>query len=187
MRRIKVLALAASFLACLVVSECVIAPSISSAQAASEKPPTPVKVGDLAPDFTLPNQDGKTVTLSSFRGKSEVVLAFYVFAFTGACENELKNYQSKLAVLETAGAQVLGVSMDSPYANKAFATQIGVTFPLLSDRNKEVITRYGVYNPKDNTARRATFLIDTSGHVKMMQFDKEAIDPSAVVSTCTRE
>lgn len=188
MRKIKVAAVAAGLLACLLVSESILPASTSNAQTTSEKPPAPeVKVGDMAPDFTLPNQDGNPVTLSSFRGKSDVVLAFYVFAFSGACESELQNYQSKLAVLETAGAQVLGVSMDSPYANKAFATQIAVTFPLLSDRNKEVITRYGVYNPKDNTARRATFLIDTSGHIKMMQFDKEAIDPSAVVSTCTRE
>jgi peroxiredoxin (alkyl hydroperoxide reductase subunit C) len=181
------MALSVSLLACLIVSGRAMLPSSSSAQTASESPATPVKVGDMAPDFTLSNQDGKPVTLSSFRGKSEVVLAFYVFAFTGACENELRSYQSKLSVLEAAGAQVLGVSMDSPYANKAFAAQIGVTFPLLSDRDKEVITQYGVYNSKDNTARRATFLIDTSGHVKMMQFDKEAIDPSAVVSTCTRE
>lgn len=186
MPKIKVVALAVSLLVCLVAGESVMLTSTSNAQTA-ETPPAPVKVGDLAPDFTLPNQDGKPVALSSFRGKSDVVLAFYVFAFTGACENELRNYQSKLAVLESAGAQVLGVSMDSPYANKAFATQIGVTFPLLSDRDKEVITRYGVYDPKEKNARRATFLIDTSGHVKMMQFDKEAIDPSAIVSTCTRE
>lgn len=74
--------------------------------------------------------------------------------------------------------------MDSPYANKAFAEQIGVTFPLLSDWGGEVTRAYGIYEEKYRAPRRVTYLIDRSGRVTHMQVDKEAIDPTAIVSEC---
>jgi peroxiredoxin len=98
----------------------------------------------------------------------------------------MKAYQEKLKELEAADTQVLGVSMDSTFANAAFAKEIGVTFPLLSDWGGEVTKKYGLYNPQYKAARRVTFLIDKDGKITEMQKDKEAIDPTAIVTACTR-
>ena len=88
--------------------------------------------------------------------------------------------------LEAADTQVLGVSMDSMFANKAFADKIGVTFPLLSDWGGDTTRAYGVYNPKYKAARRVTYLIDKSGKVAEMQLDSTAIDPTQIVTSCQR-
>ena len=98
----------------------------------------------------------------------------------------MKAYQEKMKVLEAADTQVLGVSMDSTFANAAFAEKIGVTFPLLSDWGGDVTKQYGIYNPKYKAARRVTYLIDKDGKVTEMQKDSEAVDPAAIVTACTR-
>src|SRR5919204_3868515 len=98
----------------------------------------------------------------------------------------MKNFQQNLKRLEATDTQVLGVSMDSAFANHAFAEQIGVTFPLLSDWGGDVTKKYGLYNPQYKAARRVTFLIDKNGKITEMQKDKEAIDPTAIVTACTR-
>jgi peroxiredoxin len=98
----------------------------------------------------------------------------------------MKNFQQNLQKLEAADTQVLGVSMDSPYANKAFADQIGVTFPLLSDWGGETTRKYGVYFDKYKTARRVNFLIGKDGKVMEEQLDRDAIDPSKIVDACQR-
>jgi peroxiredoxin len=99
----------------------------------------------------------------------------------------MKAYQQNLAKLEAADTQVLGVSMDSTFANKAWAQQIGVTFPLLSDLGGDVTRQYGVYNPKYKAARRVTFLISPDGKIEHMQMDSAAIDPSDTVAACQRK
>ena len=98
----------------------------------------------------------------------------------------MKNFQQNLKALEAADTQVLGVSMDSPFANKAFADQIGVTFPLLSDWGGEVTRDYGLYVDKYKAARRVNFLIGTDGRILEEQIDKEAIDPKKIVTACER-
>ena len=98
----------------------------------------------------------------------------------------MKNFQQNMKKLEASDTQVLGVSMDSPFANKAFASQIGVTFPLLSDWGGDITKEYGVYNPKYKAARRVTYLIDKSGKVVEMQVDESAIDPTQIVTSCQR-
>ena len=98
----------------------------------------------------------------------------------------MKNFQQNLQKLEAADTQVLGVSMDSPYANKAFADQIGVTFPLLSDWGGEVTRQYGIYMDKYKAARRVNFLIGKDGKVLEEQVDSEAIDPTKIVAACER-
>jgi mycoredoxin-dependent peroxiredoxin len=98
----------------------------------------------------------------------------------------MKNFQQNLHKLEAADTQVLGVSMDSPFANKAFADQIGVTFPLLSDWGGEVTHDYGLYVDKYKAARRVNFLIGKDGKILEEQIDKEAIDPTKIVSACER-
>src|SRR5437879_8035761 len=98
----------------------------------------------------------------------------------------MKNFQQNLQKLEATDTQVLGVSMDSPYANKAFADQIGVTFPLLSDWGGEVTRKYGIYVEEYKDARRVNFLIGKDGKILEEQVDKEAIDPSKIVDACER-
>jgi glutaredoxin-dependent peroxiredoxin len=99
----------------------------------------------------------------------------------------MKAYQESLKDLEATDTQVLGVSMDSTFANDAFAKQIGVTFPLLSDWGGEVTKEYGIYNPQYKAARRVTYLIDRNGKVVEMKMDKDAVDPTAIVIACKRE
>lgn len=93
-------------------------------------------------------------------------------------------FQQNVAKLEAAGAQVLGVSMDSPFANKAWGDSLGITFPLLSDWGGDVTRLYGVYNETEKAPRRTTFLIDESGKVTSMQEGKEAVDPTAIIEAC---
>jgi peroxiredoxin len=104
----------------------------------------------------------------------------------------MRNFQQNLAKLEASGTQVLGVSMDSPFANKAFADQNGISFPLLSDIGGRTIREYGLYKEYDkfNTklpgARRATFVIESAGRVVEMQVDADAVDPIKTVTVCER-
>jgi peroxiredoxin len=99
----------------------------------------------------------------------------------------MKAFQQSLQKLEAADTQVLGVSMDSPFANKAFADQIGVTFPLVSDWGGEVTREYGVYVDEYKAARRINFLIGKDGKILEEQLDREAIDPAKIVDTCERK
>jgi peroxiredoxin len=98
----------------------------------------------------------------------------------------MKNFQRNLKKLEAADTQVLGVSMDSPFANKAFADQIGVQFPLLSDWGGDTTRQYGVYVDKYKAARRINFLIGKDGKILEEQIDSEAIDPTKIMAACER-
>ena len=94
--------------------------------------------------------------------------------------------QQNLKTLEAADAQVLGVSMDSWFANKAFADQIAVTFPLLSDWGGKVTREYGIYKNEYQAARRVNFLIGKDGKIMEEQVDSDAIDPKKIVDACQR-
>jgi peroxiredoxin len=154
---------------------------------------TPLKTGDTAPDFTLLSNEWKPVTLSEFRGKKNVILAFYVLAFTGGWTKELQAYQADLAKLEKNDTVVLGISIDSPAANAAFAKQINVTFPLLSDMNKKVLMAYGIMKPYDVKgdsdkymwAERTTIVVDKEGKIQHVEQGNSAVDPNSAVSVCT--
>ena len=98
----------------------------------------------------------------------------------------MKALQKDLQKLEAADTQVLGVSMDSPFANKAFADSIGVTFPLLSDWGGDTTRQYGIYLDKYKAARRVNFLIGKDGKILEEQIDKDAIDPTKIVDACQR-
>jgi peroxiredoxin len=99
----------------------------------------------------------------------------------------MKNFQQNLEKLEAANTQVLGVSMDSAFANKAFADQIGVKFPLLSDWGGETTHKYGVYVDKYKAPRRVNVLIGKDGKILELQWDSEAIDPTKIVAACERK
>ncbi len=127
------------------------------------------EVGSNAPDFTLPNQDREPVTLSQQKGRP-VVLAFFPAAFSSVCQKELCTFRDALSQLNKARAQVYGISVDTFFALKAFADQQGLTFPLLSDFNKQVIREYGVFNDDmiglKGIAKRAVFVLDKDGVVR---------------------
>jgi peroxiredoxin (alkyl hydroperoxide reductase subunit C) len=124
-------------------------------------------IGDEAPDFTRKDQDGNDVTLSSFRGKRNVVLIFYPFTFTGVCQGELCAVRDDLSQFENANAQVLAVSCDTRFAQQQWAMQQGFTFPVLSDfwPHGEVSRAYGVFNEQLGAANRATFVIGKDGKI----------------------
>src|SRR3954463_16114941 len=128
-----------------------------------------VDVGTPAPDFTLTDHDRQPVTLSSKRGHP-VVLAFFPAAFSSVCEKELCTFRDAMSTLNKAQAQVYGISVDTFFALKAFADQQHLTFPLLSDFNKQVIRDYGVFNEDmiglKGIAKRAVFVLDKSGVIR---------------------
>lgn len=129
-----------------------------------------VEVGTKAPDFTLPNQDREPVTLSQQLAKGPVVLVFFPAAFSGTCTNEWCTLRDSIADLGKVSATVLGVSVDTFFALKAFADQQKLPFALLSDFNKTVIRDYGVFNEDmiglKGIAKRAVFVLDRGGIVR---------------------
>lgn len=130
-----------------------------------------LKVGERAPEFTLVDTARQPVRLADLRGK-KVVLAFYPGAFTKVCEKELCTFRDMLAKLEALNAEVLGISVDSPWANGAFAAANRISFPLLSDYTREVSRQYGGVHEdfaglKGYTAaKRAVFVLDGEGIVR---------------------
>ena len=130
------------------------------------------ETGSPAPDFTLPNQDREPVTLSKQRGRP-TVLAFFPAAFSSVCQKELCTFRDALTQLDKlsrAKAQVYGISVDTFFTLKAFADQQHLTFPLLSDFNKQVIRDYGVFNEDmiglKGIAKRAVFVLDKNGVIR---------------------
>ena len=99
----------------------------------------------------------------------------------------MQNFQQNLQRLEAADTQVLGISMDSPFSNKAWAEKIGVTFPLLSDWGGDVTHKYGLYDEKRKIGRRVNFLIGTDGKIANIQVDSDAVDPTKTVEFCERK
>lgn len=124
-------------------------------------------VGEAAPDFELLNQFGEPVRLAELRGRN-VVLVFFPFAFSGICTGELCEIRDNLALFEDADTTVLGISVDSKFAQRAYAEKEGYSFDLLADfwPHGAVAERYGVFDPDSGMAKRGTFIIDASGIVR---------------------
>jgi peroxiredoxin len=173
------------------------APAQPPAQPAAQPPPPPsVKVGDAAPDFTLEwfaptgNADkpfaSEKIKLSDYKGKKNVVIAFFPAAFSPGCTSEMQKYQASSGQFTAANTMILGVSVDSTWSNKAFREQLGVSFPILSDWKKDVSRQYGLLNENNGTARRATFVVDKNGIVQKIDLGSEALDPSGVVGMCEK-
>jgi len=133
------------------------------AHAADDAMPT---VGQPAPTFTLPSQDGSQIALNSFRGKW-VVLYFYPKDMTQGCTIEAHNFQRDLSKFEAENAVILGVSVDTPDSHKQFCTKEGLTFRLLADPAHKVVDEYGSLGHFGafTIANRNTFLIDPSGKI----------------------
>jgi peroxiredoxin len=130
-----------------------------------------LKISDRAPDFTLMDHENNKVTLSSFLGKKNVALIFHPLAFTSVCSVQMPGYSKERQTFEGLNTQVLGLSVDSVPAHKAWADQLGgIDYPMLSDFHPhgEVAEKYGILRP-EGYAERATFVIDTKGIVRHIE------------------
>lgn len=129
------------------------------------------EVGQKAPDFTLFDSAKQPTKLSDSKGKN-VVLAFYPGAFTGVCTTEMCTFRDRFDSLNSMNAQVLGVSVDGIFAQKAFSDANNLNFPLLSDFNRETVEAYGVALPNFagmegyTASERAVFVIDKDGVIR---------------------
>jgi mycoredoxin-dependent peroxiredoxin len=133
----------------------------------------PVQVGERAPDFTLRDQNGQAVTLSSFQGEKNVLLVFYPFAFSRICTGELCQVRDELPTYQNADLQILALSVDSPFALKSYALAEGYEFPLLADfwPHGAVAKAYGVFNETSGMANRGTYLVDKAGIVRFAEMN----------------
>ena len=122
--------------------------------------------GEKAPDFSLSDQDGNTVSLADLRGHTSV-LVFYPMDWSPVCTDQLNVYQEVLADLEQQGARLYGISVDSAFSHKAFQDHLGITFPLLADFHPkgEVSQAYGVYIDERGHNQRALVMIGPDGDV----------------------
>ncbi len=127
----------------------------------------PIAVGQAAPDFTLKDQSQKDVKLSDFAGKRNVVLIFYPLDFSPICTNEHACFVSDMKQFESLDAQVLGLSVDSVWAHKAFAEKMGIKYPLLADFQPRgaVADKFGVYLADKGITGRAIAIIDKGGKI----------------------
>lgn len=130
-------------------------------------PGTVPAVGDLAPDFSLRDHHGVSISLADLRGRTNVALVFYPFAFSGICTGELGEIRDGLEDFQDDGIQVLAISCDSMYSLRAWADAEGYFFPLLADfwPHGGVARAYGVLDEQSGAPRRATFLLDRDGRV----------------------
>lgn len=123
-------------------------------------------IGARAPDFTLPDQDGRAVTLLQLLCAGPLILYFYPADFTAGCTREACQIRDLYPQIETAGVQVAGVSPQSPESHRAFREKYHLPFTLLADEQCSVADLYGVHGPFGLGVRRATFLIDSTGVVR---------------------
>lgn len=135
--------------------------------------------GDPAPDFTLPDSDGNKVSLADYRGQ-RVVVYFYPAAGTPGCTKQACDFRDNLAELNGAGYQVLGISPDKPEKLAKFVAAEELTFPLLSDAEKAVLTEWGAFGEKKNYGRvvqgviRSTFVVDPEGKIEKALYNVRA-------------
>jgi peroxiredoxin Q/BCP len=143
-------------------------------------PPTPrLAVGDKAPAFSLPDADGKTVNLGDFAGR-KVVVYFYPAASTPGCTKQACDFRDSLAELNEAGLDVVGISPDKPEKLAKFRDAEGLTFPLLSDPERKVLTAWGAFGEKSMYGKtvqgviRSTLVVDEKGEIEVAQYNVKA-------------
>jgi peroxiredoxin Q/BCP len=136
-------------------------------------------VGDVAPDFTLTAHDGRSVSLHDLRGR-KVILFFYPAAMTPGCTTEACDFRDNLGALRAAGYEVLGISPDSPAKLTQFTEKESLTYPLLSDPDRTVLTAYGAYGEKSLYGKtvtgviRSTMVVDEDGRIALARYNVKA-------------
>jgi peroxiredoxin Q/BCP len=140
---------------------------------------TRLSPGDPAPDFTLPSDDGSTVTLSDLRGR-KVIVYFYPAAMTPGCTKQACDFTDSLSSLEGAGYEVLGISPDAPAKLAKFRARDSLTITLLSDADRSVMKAYGAFGEKKLYGKtvegviRSTFVVDEEGRIEVAQYNVKA-------------
>ena len=124
-----------------------------------------LKIGDIAPDFSLLNEHGIPITLKDYLGNKIVVLYFYPKDFTSGCTAEACSFRDDYKVYEDKGAVVIGVSLDNVESHSKFSEEYKLPFPILSDHSKEVAGTYGVLGVGGFLAKRVTFIINKGGKI----------------------
>ena len=131
-----------------------------------------MRLGQKAPEFSLPDADQRARSLGEFTERGPVILAFFPFAFSGVCDKEMCAFRDDFGSLQGAGVQVVGISVDSAFTLKAFAQTYNLQFPLLSDFNKKVARLYGVIQDPwvdlgyKGVAKRAVMVVDGRGMLR---------------------
>jgi peroxiredoxin Q/BCP len=143
-----------------------------------------LKAGDKAPDFTLPDTEGKPVTLSKLLAQGPVILAFYPKAFTSGCTKQNSNFRDKYAEVEKKGAQVVGISTDDVETQKKFKAEYKLPYPLLSDQGGAVAGKYTGTMPVVGYASRSNVVIDQDGTVVKIVEGGDAVDPNGAIALC---
>ena len=133
----------------------------------------PISVGAVAPDFALKNQNHQEVRLSDYRGKKNVLVVFFPFVFSGVCHGELCEVRDNIGDFVNDDSELLTISVDAPYAQKAWAEAEGYTFNQLADfwPHGGVAREYGVFNEEKGFALRGTFLVDREGIVRFAEMN----------------
>jgi peroxiredoxin len=148
---------------------------------------THLKVGDMAPDLKLPSTRGGTVSLSDFRGKKSVVLAFFPAAFTGGCTKEMTAYQASISKFQDSGAEVFGISTDNTPTLKHWAEEhLKTDYAMLSDFMRTASKTYGILNAERGVANRTTFVVDKAGKIQHIDEGAGAVDISGAATACSR-
>ncbi|KAA1416762.1 peroxiredoxin [Nocardioides humilatus] len=126
-----------------------------------------IAVGDIAPDFTLRDQFGQDISLSSYRGSKAVLILFYPYAFSNVCTGEMNEVRSRLAEFLTFDTEVVAISCDPIYTLRAWADADGLNFPLLSDfwPHGEVAQAFGVFDETTGTPHRSSYVVDRDGTI----------------------
>jgi len=122
-------------------------------------------VGEQAPEFKLKGPGGQAISLSEYLGHKNVVLVFYPLAFSPVCSHQLPSIEKEMARFRELDAEVLGISVDSHFANEAFAERLHLSFPLLSDFRHAASMAYGVMDQKALHSGRAVFVVDKQGRI----------------------
>ena len=127
-----------------------------------------LRVGDLAPDFTLPSTVGEKVTLSDYRGKKNVILLFYPAAFSGVCSTENRQCAELTSASPADGVEILGISVDNLWSQRAFGEKLGVNYPLLADFHPkgDVAKKYGAWNEERGFANRTAYIVGRDGKIR---------------------
>ena len=140
-----------------------------------------LELGQAAPEFKLKGPGGQYVTLSEFRGKKNVLLVFYPLAFSPVCSHQLPMIQGDLRRFEATDTEVMGISVDSHYANDAFALHLGLSFPLLSDFEEKgrVARLYESYDEEEGCCKRTLYVLNEEGIVHWSYESPVGINPGA--------
>lgn len=134
------------------------------------------QVGDVAPDFTLPSTSGSDVSLGSFRGKANILLAFFPLAFTGTCTKELICFTEDFDQFAGKGVEILPISVDAVPSLREFKQKLGAKTDMLSDFRRDVSRAYGVLNEQRFYANRAYFLVNKSGLISWTHIESNNSD-----------